>query len=187
MGNEHTGKRVDEKFIDGCYGSSYFTIFPCRSTMLDEDWWKKEDWTIGEGVFSIEEDDVLSFLYVLLEPLYDKEHPKNVLCNDNSECFDQWGWNYYTYEQIKVLVSRIERIIEILKEDYENPMLAELKSHFIAYTIFENAISIDKEDRPQYIKENVSVIIGFYKEFQKRIEDLLMLNPEFDMICFMGP
>ena len=82
---------------------------------------------------------------------------------------------------------KIERIIEILKEDYENPILAELKSHFIAYTIFENAIiSIDKEDRPQYIKENVSVIIGFYKEFQNRIEDLLMLNPEFDMICFMG-
>ena len=51
----------------------------------------------------------------------------------------------------KSIIGKIVLLAERSKnrKNYENPILAELKSHFIAYTIFENAIiSIDKEDRP---------------------------------------
>lgn len=171
--------------------SSYFWIRPV-TIKLGEKIRYYDNVTELDEVISIEEGDVECFLRYFFYNHFDNELIFNKRrYEDGLGYIDGFEWyltyNFYTYERIRAMAEDINKTAELLKTDFDNPSLAELKKDF---SIFYMCPSDDKdyiEGNSENIKNHIDVVIDFYGRFTKRILQMLNNNPETDIISIMGP
>ena len=88
---------------------------------------------------------------------------------------------------MKKMIEEIRRTVIMLKEDYDNPTLDEVKSLWTYYQYTNKSKDeLTAEEVNELRKNAVPVAIDFYERFCKRIENMLKI-PENDIISFAGP
>lgn len=95
--------------------------------------------------------------------------------------------NFYTYDRLKETVKEIEEAASLLKSDYNNPRLDDIKKEFSIFYMYS-------QDDPDYInrdktalQKHISVVIDFYHRFSKRITEMMENNKNTTIISIMGP
>ena len=85
-----------------------------------------------EQMISIDDGDMSEFVYFFFKDLYDQK--LNKICRESCEenGFDWYGFNFFTYAATKKALDQMERFADLIENDYRNPLLAELKTHFRA-------------------------------------------------------
>lgn len=170
--------------------SSYFWFRPVTIKLGEKI--TDDDVTELDEEFSIEEGDVECFLAYFFYKHFDNELIYNKRRYENAFGFiDGFEWyltyNFFTYERIRVLAEDINKTAELLKTNFDDPSLADLKKSF---SIFYMCPKDDKdyiEGNSENIGNHIDVVIDFYNRFTKRILQMLDNNPETDIISIMGP
>jgi hypothetical protein len=178
--------------VEGHDCSSYFWIMPVKHVETTLDNWNGIEEYRQEEI-SIEEDDISEFLYYFLDKYYDTNYPYGD--SRDEYCGSEFEWNLeyniYTYDAIKKMLDDIEHCAHLLKTDFENEELAELKKRYRVYSfepddnIWEKQLSDD--EKMQIIKNNIYIATDFYERFVYRMRAMMDNSPEFDLISFMGP
>lgn len=175
---------------EGHDSSSYFWFRPVTVKLGEKI--RDEDVTELDEEFSIEESDVECFLAYFFYNHFDNELIYNKRrFEDGLGFINGFEWyltyNFFTYESVRALVEDIESVAELLKADFDNPALTDVKKSF---SIFYMCPSDDKdyiEENSANIGKHIDVVIDFYKRFAKRILQMLDNNPDTDLISIMGP
>lgn len=170
--------------------SSYFWFRPVKIKLAEKI--TDEDVTEFDEEFSIEEGDVECFLAYFFYKHFDNELPCNKRRYEYGIGFiSGFEWylthNFFTYEGVRALAEDINNAAELLKTDFDDPALADLKKSF---SIFYMCPRDDKdyiERNSANIKNHIDVVIDFYDRFTKRILQMLENNPDTDVISIMGP
>lgn len=125
----------------------------------------------NEEIISIDEDTVFELLYYFLLRFFDMDYKYGTLRYEDEVGF-LWYLeeNIYTFDDIKRMLAEIEQYCEIIKNDFENPVLNELKSRF-----------------SETILNDKNIAISFYENFVKRMRDMMDSVSGFNLISFMGP
>lgn len=138
---------------------------------------------------SLDEDEILDFLYFFLKKYYNPELNRRYREEWNDDDFDWYGDNYFTYESMKKIIKDIECCADMLQHDYANPLLDELKKGFHASS-FDQDYYIATENRlpdAVIIETNRHVAVDFYRRFAKQVRSMMKHAPQYEMICFTGP
>lgn len=156
---------------------------------------------IGEPI-GIEKGDAECFLEYYLEKHFRPEIIYNRLRVDYlwdgefyayHDGFQEYGVdNYYTYEIMGWLLEDMEDTIELLRTDYDNKELEQVKKHFwfgymLDYKNMEQSQYDTSEKADQLIKENIEVVIDFYQRFVEAMWKIMDENPEGNCISITGP
>jgi len=122
--------------------------------------------------FSVYEDDMTLLLNFIFEKYYDNELSK-VFRNDKSIDIYSWHYNYnvYTYETIMKIIDEIKEYVKLLKYDYKNHKLKDIKQR--------NVLKGPND-------KIVELIIMFYKHFCFMLEDLMQDNSGYNLISIIG-
>ncbi len=183
---------VQVEIVEGHDCGGYFWIMPVKHDQVGN------ESPLGmieyrDEEISIEELDVETFLYFFLEKYYDKNYDyKNTRDKYTDNSF-QWNleYNIYTYDTVKAMLDDIERCAVLLKEDYYNPLLDELKKKFSVYDFVPDLLRSEKKfsdtDKDRIIRDNIDVATDFYHRFVKRIRLMMEHSTDYDLISFMGP
>ncbi|MCM1577748.1 MAG: hypothetical protein NC078_02965 [Ruminococcus sp.] len=182
--------KFEIEIIEGHDYSSYFWFRPVTVKLGEKI--RDEDVTELDEEFSIEEGDVECFLAYFFCKHFDNDLVYNKRrFEDGFGFIDGFEWyltyNFFTYDRIRVLAEDINNTAELLRTDYDNPALADVKKSF---SIFYMCPSDDKdytERNSANIRNHIDVVIDFYNRFTKRILQMLKNNPDTDMISIMGP
>ena len=94
--------------------------------------------------------------------------------------------NFYTYERMIHLLLEIEETVELLKNDYHNAKLNELKKRFSMY-LCDAGTKDYNNPNADAVRKNVGAIIDFYQKFICRIQNIIKSFPETNLISVMGP
>ena len=157
----------------------------------------------GEKI-SIAEDDISHFLYYFLDKYFDREFE---YFRRGGDCGTRFVWylerdienrfvwycedNIYTYATVRAMIAEIRSVAEMLKNDFDNPALTELKSRF-RYIFDENGnkMSIhdmNSQEKDESVRADIDITIDFYERFCQRMEAMMELAPQYDQISFQGP
>lgn len=163
--------------------SSYFWIEPAT----EQDSYEKGEFGVkyaSDARISIEEDDVYDYLAYFLFKYYKSENHKICRRQDN-QSFD-WNLepNLYKYFDVKKILTEIKEISSVLKNDFEDTRLVEWKKYSIGTRFIDEKF---KNERIEYIKSHINMIIDFYERFCFQIEQMIKHYPEYECIDFMGP
>ena len=177
--------------------SSYFWIRPVRVEPKDKITWK--DVEEMEEEISIEESDVECFLAYFFYKHFDKEllYNKNRYEWSEDEFITHFEWwltdNFYTYERMRNMLEDITQTALMLKYDYDNPSLQEVKKEFSVYYMCERN-SEDYRDyqaslvsKAEVVRKNIGVVIDFYFRFVRRMYQMMRRNPDAFLISIEGP
>ena len=88
------------------------------------------------------------------------------------------------------IVHDIERYAEMIQDDYENPLLAELKKGFHASSFDKDYSYTAVENRlpdTVIIETNRHIAVDFYQRFANRMRSMMQHAPQCELICFTGP
>lgn len=85
--------------------------------------------------------------------------------------FDGYGYNYYTYDNAKLMLEDIKATAKLYRECYENPEVLQVKYKWLPYGI-----------TPKELKKYFDV----YERFAIRLENVLNI-PGFERLCISGP
>ncbi len=170
--------------------SSYFWFRPVKVKLAEKV--TEDNVTELDEEFSIEEGDVECFLAHFFYKHFDNELVYNKRRYEYGLGFiEGFEWyltyNFFTYEGIRALAEDINNVAELLKKDFDNPILADVKKSF---SIFYMCPSDDKdyiEGNSANIRSHIDVVTDFYNHFTKRILQMLDNNPNTDIISVMGP
>ena len=176
--------RIQIVIDEGHNGGSDFWIMPVRYT--DKQSCEPEE--LCEHEISIEEDYVYEFLHVFLEKYFDYDYDYGDLRSEGSQYGFQWNleYNFYTYESMEKMLDEIEYYANLLKCDYDNPLLDELKSRF-KYSSFGGDGFVSEKEEKRFVRENIGVAIDFYERFVRRMRRMMKEAEDGDFISFMGP
>jgi len=176
--------RFEIKIQEGHNGSSYFWFRPVIFKRHDKI--GCDDVIELEEEFSIEEEDIHCFLSYFFFKYYDADLIYNKNRYDASRAFE-WSLthNFYTYDTLYKMVDEILVISDMLKKDYNNPELNEIKKRFSIYYM-TSPNDIDHENK-EAIQDHISVVIDFYKRFTNRIIKMMENNQNTNVISIMGP
>lgn len=175
--------------VEGHGGGSYFWIMPVKH--VREAWRGIEEYRQEE--ISIEEDDVFEFLYYFLEKYYDDDYPYGDCREWEYREGFQWNleYNIYTYDIMREMLNDIETCCDLLKSDYDNPKLDELKERFSAYTFKPDSWDVNRQltekEEADIVKRNSYVAVEFYERFVRRMRAMMENAKEYNLISFMGP
>ena len=163
--------------------SSYFWIEPAT----EQDSYEKGEFGVkyaSAARISIEEDYVYYYLTYFLVKNYKSDNHK-ICRSQNNESFE-WNLepNLYKYCDIKKILTKIKEICSILKENFEDTRLVEWKKYSIGTNFIDEKF---KNERIEYIKSHINMIIDFYERFCFQIEQMMKHYPEYECIDFMGP
>mgnify|MGYP000886958948 CR=1 FL=1 len=179
------------EIIEGHDPGSCFWIMPVIH--FNEDW--KQMGYLKEEEISIEEGDIDCFLKYFFFKYFDKDLYENKV-RDADIYVDKkkFEWyltdNFYTRETVALMLADIDKTAMLLANDYENPMLEEVKKDYsIVYMTSEDSMlwDIDKSEEAKYIKENISVVIDFYNRFTTRMRKMLENSQNCKLITICGP
>ncbi len=158
------------------------------------------------------EDDVTSFLLLFfnrwLDPNYKWQNKYNhegqpVKAKSQWE-FDQWGWNYYSYGQVRNMISDLRTAANQFEKDPENKELDMYRRMFTLYCMMdttdpdylayeEDSLGIKARTREEYseklyqikypiIIKHIHPVISFYRELADALEEMLDSMPECDTV-----
>lgn len=178
------------EIIEGHDPSSYFWFRPVILKESGKILW--DEVVELEEEFSIEEGNVECFLSYFLEKYFDKNLTYNKRRYDYYFGYiDNFEWhlthNFYTYSAVVEMVKEINKAASLLRVDYNNPQLDDVKRHFsIFYMCRQNDAAFINGD-VSAIQKHISVVIDFYHRFAKRITAMLENNKDATIISIMGP
>ncbi len=155
------------EIVEGRGHGGYFLIGPERSE-------KNDDCSVPEcrwEQISIDEETVVKFLYFFLKDIFDEE--LNRACRDewDSEGFDWYGCNYFTYESVRGILDKMDRFADLLENNYHNPLLDGLKQGFRASSFDQDYYERPAKDRlpdDVLLETNRGIAVDFYRRFSKR-------------------
>jgi hypothetical protein len=115
-----------------------------------------------------------------IEEEYVRKYLMPFITNIIKEPFDYLESKCFTKEMVYNLCNNIQNISNVIKSDFNDPVLDELKKRFSIFyfasddELKENElINKTKEERMKYIENNKDRIIDFYKCFIERIKKLV--------------
>lgn len=178
--------------VEGHDSGGYFWIMPVKHTEETKGYlngvkeFRKEE-------ISIDELDIGEFLYYFLIRYFDEEYPYKDIRGDGVGNSFEWNleYNIYTYETVNRMLADIEHCSKLLKTDYDNPELDELKKRFSYYTFdtdenkYKKKFSARKEK--ETIRNNINLAVDFYDRFILRMKSMMKYAPDYNLISFMGP
>lgn len=175
---------IPQEQISICNGRGYGGTFWITGTNLKEENNSSIPLLSCFGI-SIDEMHIGEFLYEFLTKYYD--HSLQEREEYEREEFDWYGVNLYTLESMKSMLSDIKQTITMLKEDFNNPYLENIKSHFPWY-LYTNKMKeeLTEKEIKELTKKAVPLAIDFYERFCSRIENMLKI-PGREVISFAGP
>lgn len=192
------------EIIEGHDCSSYFWIMPVKFNYKDyqkySDYWDAVE-KLKEKEISIEESDVENFLYYFLKKYFDEKFEPNQKRDEirnqqgeGIEGYPMFEWylehNFYSFESIEEMLKDIENKILLIKNDYNNNDLSELKNGFSWLAYLEtDTKEKSKEELNRYAEEHKETIINFYNKFIEYMKDMIKEGKEkgYDLISIMGP
>ena len=177
------------------YGSCFW-IMPVKQLSS----WNEGNYGVEEfeeEEISIEEDDVLEFLGCFLGKYFDEEFKYISRASYYEGVFgDHLEHNIYTYDTVRAMIAEIRSVAEMLRNDFDNPALTELKSCFCPFR-FSRDKNTDKDieaihdmnlqEKNELFRANIGMVIDFYERFCRRMEAMMEHAPQYDQISFMGP
>jgi hypothetical protein len=182
-------KKIIE-IIGGHDPSSYFWIRPTRYNNKNKhDYWENFD-CYKELEISIEDGNVDCFLSYFLFKYFDGNYKYNLLRNGCSGFEWYLEHNFFSFDSIEAMLKDIEDKIGLLKNDYNNPKLNELKDKFSIYYVMDNVPrDFDFKDEQMVIGQNVDVIIDFYNRLIMIMRNMISEGKSngYEMISVMGP
>jgi len=156
---------------EGRYGSSYFNIFTAKVKDInnDTDDMDNVDEFLDDAI-SIEEEDIRSFVYPILIKYYDSTLPENKGRIQEGPEFEWWlTYNYFTFDSIKEMIKEIQKIMDLLKNDYYSSELDFIRNEYRWVLYLDSRIDYKKipkaEESTELIKPYIDEIINFYKRF----------------------
>lgn len=175
---------------EGRDSSSYFLFMPIM--INDNQNMELDDDVEREEVFSIEEDNVDCFLAYFLFKYFDENLVYNKNRYEEGEIYIKgFNWyltpNYFTYDVINKMLGEIMCVAKLLKTDYDNVSLNEIKKRFSICYMCPSDSDDYKNENKESIKNNISVVIDFYDRFVARLQKMMDNNPNTDLICIIGP
>lgn len=101
--------------------------------------------------------------------------------------FDWYGGNLYTFESMRKMLDDIYRVMRMICEDYDNPELAKIKSHWSIYQYTNKKRDELSDMEIDELRKNViPEALTFYERFCARMENMLKI-PGNDIMSFAGP
>lgn len=101
--------------------------------------------------------------------------------------FDWYGGNLYTFESMRNMLDNIYRVKKMLQEDYDNPELLKIKSHWSIYQYTKKKRDELSDVELNELRKNViPEALTFYERFCMRMESMLKV-PGNDIMSFAGP
>lgn len=85
------------------------------------------------------------------------------------------------------MLEELKMTIELLRNDYKNEKLDDIKKYFVPYTFDEDFFKKNIIDTEKFFERNKNIPILFYSEFVKSVEKLIEKHPEYKMFAFEGP
>lgn len=131
------------------------------------------DIEFGNNGFSVEEFPFDDVFYYFMDKYFDKHLKWNKLSHE--DCWDMFGENYFTYESIRDMIDELEKVCNLIENDYDNTCLEFIKRKNYG----EHKVTL-----PKYI---VKKYIRVYKAFVEALKTIIKNNPDFDLILFAGP
>ena len=196
---------IDEKgrieIIEGHDPSSYFWIKPVnvKDTECDTDNWDNII-EFNDMEVSIEEDNIVAYLYEIFLKFYDNKLIYNINRGKNHD--EMWNeryngsefeyyltHNFYTMESIENMIKYIYKVIELLKDDYDNKEIDYLKKHYSYLAICLNHDVLPEEELNKIVEAHKDMIIDFYERFNNYLENMVKKGKikGYKLISIMGP
>ncbi len=173
--------------VAGRDGGGSFWIAPTNRNEISSRNKPSERLFNNHGI-SIEDNYVLEFLIEFLLSYYDKalHQSQNEF---TGKFFDQCGINLYTFDSMRGMLGDIRETALLLKADYDNPKLDDIKSHFQLMTFagYNSGISPSEKQHGKIIRKNIWIAIDFYNRFANRMETMLNTSVDCDLIAFTAP
>jgi len=182
-------KPIKQIYISANGSNGNFSLMPTQ--------WKPEDGFINyakcqhkEAVVLMEDDAYAFLLY------YFSKHRSNLFPDriwgdweEHKESDDDMLYNtVISYDYMRVILEDIRQTSTLLKTDYNNPKLDNVKAMFDPSSFQTEHIFITpRPDNQEVIKENIDVVIHFYERFCWCIENMMKNNPQFQHISIWGP
>lgn len=134
---------------------------------------------------SIDEMHINEFLSKFLYKYYDPTIQQREEYEDDD--FDWYGINLYTSESIRKMLDDIYKAVDLIKENYNDPALDELKSCLSIYEYTDKMLKdLSNDEINELRRKRIPVAIDFYERFCSQMENMLKI-PGNNMISFAGP
>lgn len=181
-----SNKNVNQIEIEeGHNTSSFFWIEP--ATELDT--YSKGEYGVDyayEAKISIDDTYIVDYMRYYLIKYFDSSLYH--VCRNPDYGTPEFDWNLepnlYEYKTVQKMISEIRKNCSLLKNDFENPELDELKENLRTYS---PRIDPDNSKSIQFIRENLQMIIDFYQRLCIQLELMMKYYPDYKCIDFMGP
>ncbi len=161
---------------------------PVRHTTVSDEHWDGIE-KCREQEISIEESHVAEFLYYFLDLYFDDNYPYGSARDSHSDSGFQWNleYNIYTYETTKRMLNAIAAVSALLRTDFDNPVLTDIKKMFHPFAFSPDRTSspnnLTEAEQERLIRENIRVATDFVQRMRLMMEHA----DNFELISFMGP
>ena len=180
------------KIIEGIREENYLFIAPLKYVRKTKENPEGIEMIIPEGI-SIEHDIAWEFLSYFLTKYFDPNYPYKELRDESKDIKFAWNteYNIYTIESIKNMINEIDRCINLLKFDYANKELSEIKKYFSTYTFWSDEEDLKNihniDERNHIIKKNKFIAITFYEDFSSKMKRMVDNASNYNFIGVVGP
>lgn len=176
--------------IEGHNSSSYFWIEAGNELDSIEQGYYGIDYARDTEI-SIEEDYIIDYLSYFLLKYFDPTIYKSSRNLEDGTPEFEWNLepNLYKYETINKMIIEIKESCKLLKSDYDNPKIIELKKKLYNAVCGYNRYVVKQtgKDEDILLKEKLDSIIDFYNRFCFQLEQIMKYYPDYECIDFMGP
>lgn len=171
--------------VNGRDGGGTFWIVPiCSKDSKDAQQFFVDNYGMSIDDYYVS-DYLGTFLYKYFDPSIQKD--SGDYSEDGKRAFDWYGGNLYSFDSMRSMLKDVEVVISLLENDYDNPLIADVKSRLPWYPYTNKTKDeLSEAEINELRKKSVPNAIDFYKRFIKRME-AMMLIPGRDIMSFAGP
>ncbi len=110
------------------------------------------------------------------------------------DTFDWYGSNYYSFETARVMIAEIRSTAKLLNENFDDPSLDAVKSHFPECDYDSTEWNDETFTREMYTAKHINeyrrkilpTVLDFYNRFCTHLEKMIQI-PGNDTVSFSGP
>ena len=167
--------------------------FALMPTLWNADDSYSPDWFKGchEELITVWEDDAYAYLLFFFAKHCSNDYPEWTWGDweEHEDSEDDVRYNkVVSYELLRTILADIRLTIDLLKADYDDPRLTEVKEMFDPYSF--DRMFVYEKPRPEddmIMREHVDVVIHFYERFCWLIEKMMKNNPQYTFVSIWGP
>ena len=192
------------KIIKGHDTGSCFWIMPVKIKDINKDTNDIENVIeFKNAEISIDEEDFKSYLFPIVLKFFNDnldmnrkrlDVEKDEYTNGIETSFI-WNLtnNYFTVDDIKLMIKEIEKIVYLLTNDYNNSYLDYVKKDYdwILYedNSLDHSLLNNKKFQDELVEKNKDKIIKFYVDFNKFMVNMVnvAIENEYNLIIMCGP